>query len=374
MFTRFKITSLRLRCLKYFSRDSISNQSKFGRISEKEDFFSPKGILKPTPKKSKSTTTSDEEVIIRSAPIKHNTVASKIKTLGMKGLAFRTPDEEDRARSNRLKKPEPEEDEFKQIFIKQNEITDDTEPELERGTRMKWLRFFTDVQSRLIPNTNLAIKNGISPEVEEFFWDMRKNMNDKQVIFYLKNFLLNSKGQILYSYNEVIREVATKLIQQRTATVDVFDKNSLMLCIELLRLLPDNPYNPAFKPHDDDENFLFDTRNDLIRKIDPGLKLHSKYFTLEEYVFVLSTLLEKGYYDLYLVKNFFERFPGEELIITLDGFKHPIMYFGNRIDLTTAVLTIADKYIRFSEFTRDSVFPLFSDFVEKLIIKVRMLI
>jgi hypothetical protein len=361
MFTNLK-SSLYKQFNKHFSKNQFGNT--FNKIKDIK-------IQTNKLKKSTKSESTDDEIITNKSTI---TIADKIKALSMKGLNFRNEDrkEEEKAEEPKAQNNKLDDEELRNIYIKEYDLFENSDDIEKPPTKEKrWQRFFTDVQAKILPDYNLAIKNSISQELNDFFYDLKRDLNDKQKIFFVKNLLLNSSKQTIFGYTEILKELYTRIISIKSSTFDIYDKNSLLLLIEVIHFLPNLAFHPFFKGNESiEEKDVIEMTNAIVKKANTGFKLFSKHFSMEEYLFILSTTAEKGFYDVYLVKYFFERFNSDELLNLLDSASYSVTYFNKKIDLQCAILSLVEKYINFTEITKDNLFPLFSDFVEKLLLKV----
>jgi hypothetical protein len=226
----------------------------------------------------------------------------------------------------------------------------------------KWMKFFNQSQSKILPYTNLAIKQQHSSELNDFVNDQKRIFDDNQSLFYYRNVLLNADDiNLSISLPEVYSDIVRKCLYSKSSTFNASDKNSVIGLAELLYLLPEDSYNVIFKIREDmdDQHNLYnlDVLDGFINKCDNGLRNFVKALNLEESLFCVKTLLEKGYYDSFLVENIFKKYSDEEIMKTMDGAEYMMSYYNTKIDLKCAILMIIDKMIHHSKSMSREVSP-----------------
>jgi hypothetical protein len=79
-------------------------------------------------------------------------------------------------------------------------------------------------------------------------------------------------------------------------------------------------------------------------------RIFAKAYSLYEMLFVINVLLENNFYDSYLIKEFFNKFGKEEILLNmLDNCeKYSIIYFKDATSVRMVLLKILEKYIDFT--------------------------
>jgi hypothetical protein len=205
----------------------------------------------------------------------------------------------------------------------------------------KWEKFFRK-NSKPFLDMNRAVNNTPNYRFLDFFNDLKKQLNDDQLLFATKNILINELSPNVTSL-EVNSILHHKITYQN---MDTGSKQNLLGIAEIYYLMPFLVRYPSYHS----QLLIFDS-------IINSIKFFAYDFSVEEYLFILNVLLvHYNLYDSYLIQVLFERFNSKHFDEVFSEKKvYKIKYFGNPVNLSKNVLQVMDNYIKYTKSTKDKI-------------------
>lgn len=225
-----------------------------------------------------------------------------------------------------------------------------TAPKLPPGQPThKWETFFKRTNSKPFLDIDRAVKNDPDKIYMSFFMDVRTALKSNQYLFAVKNILLNKPKDQKLNLSEFINHMMIFICEQKK--IDCNSKLNLLNLLEILHIFPNR--SAYFKPI-----------SLILEEMSPYYRVHTKHFTLEEYLLLLDVYLTNNIYDAYLVNNFFERFGMEGISGCFSKtLTYKIIYFKNEIKLHKTLFLVLEKYIAYNKMIQ---LPFEKDFVKQL--------
>ena len=205
----------------------------------------------------------------------------------------------------------------------------------------KWEKLFRK-NSKPFLDMNISVNNIPNSRYLDLFNDLKKEFNDDQFLFAIKNILLNISN-ISIAHGEINSSLFVKILNQQ---MDISSKQNLLSIAEIYYLMPYQIRYPTYSNHFS----IFET-------IASSFKFFAFDFNIEESLLIQNALLlNHNFYDSYLIQVLFERFTPEDYDDIFSGRKtYKIKYFGNIVNLSKTVSLVFDPYIRYNKNTNGKI-------------------
>ncbi len=207
--------------------------------------------------------------------------------------------------------------------------------------KLKWQQFFISSQ-RVIPDINRCINNKPENVYYEYIKDLIDEFTDKQVLFALKNILLNEDITKGYELQFILRDLFYRL--KSHGTYDLSSKLNIIILYEVIFLFDLIEYK--LKNDDKSLNTISGFFLQMITMIIDYQRFFFHEFTIEENLMILKSMINNNIVDIYLIKKFLKQYSDLEIVDTLKGCTYKIKYFNTEYNLNLSIFYILDNYVK----------------------------
>jgi hypothetical protein len=207
--------------------------------------------------------------------------------------------------------------------------------------KYKWQQFFIS-SSRVIPDINRAINNKPDPVYYEYIRDLIDDFTDKQMLFAIKNILLNEDLikplEMMFIFRDLFYRLKTH------GTFDLSSKVNIILLYEIFFLFDLIEYK--IKIDDSSINLVNGNIMQMIFMIIDYQRFFFPEFKIEENLMILKAMMDKNVIDVYLIKKFLTQYSEIDIVNTLKDCTYKIKYFNTEFNLNLSIFYILDNYVK----------------------------
>jgi len=207
--------------------------------------------------------------------------------------------------------------------------------------KYKWQQFFI-TSTRVIPDINRAINNKPDPVYYEYIRDLLDEFNDKQLLFAMKNILLNEdliKGyEMLYIFKDLFFRLKSH------GTFDLSSKVNIVMLYEVFFLFDLIEYK--MKSEESSINLINGNIMQMIFMIIDYQRFFFPEFKIEENLMILKAMIDKNVIDIYLIQKFLMLYSEIDIVNTLKDCTYKLKYFNTEYNLNLSIFYILDNYVK----------------------------
>lgn len=205
----------------------------------------------------------------------------------------------------------------------------------------KWQQFFVS-SSRVLPDMNRAINNKPDNVYYDFIRDIHDEFTDKQLLFAIKNMLINEDllkpYEIIFSFKDLFSRLKSN------GTFELSSKVNILMIYEIFFLFDLVEYK--FKFEDISLNSINASILDMINMLVDYQRFYLTEFKIEDNIMILKAMIDKGVIDIYSIKKFLMNYSEIDIVNTLMGCIYNVRYFNNEYNLNLSIFSILDNYLK----------------------------
>lgn len=207
--------------------------------------------------------------------------------------------------------------------------------------KYKWQQFFIS-STRVIPDINRSINNKPDSVYYEYIRDLLDEFTDKQLLFAIKNILLNEDLIKGYEMLYIFRDLFFRL--KSHGTFDLSSKVNIVMLYEIFFLFDLIEYK--IKSEESSINLINGHIMQMIFMIVDYQRFFFPEFKIEENLMILKAMMDKNVIDVYLIKKFLMQYSEIDIINTLKDCIYKLKYFNTEYNLNLSIFYILDNYVK----------------------------
>lgn len=214
--------------------------------------------------------------------------------------------------------------------------------------KYKWQQFFVSSQ-RVIPDINRSINNIPDSVYYEYIRDLIDEFTDKQLLFAMKNVLLNADTIKTYDMLFIFKDLFFRL--KSHGTFNLSSKLNVIMLYEVFFLFDLIEYKLRYE--DQSINTISGLILQMVHMVIDYHRFYFAEFSMQENLMILKAMMDKNVIDIYLVKKFLIQYSELDIVNSIKSCIYKIKYFNTEYNLNLCFFYILDNFVKICRINKE---------------------